>query len=345
MRWLSCMALLVASGCEPGPPPDSDAGEDAASASGGAEGGVDAGDDATVVAADAEIDAGTDAGPACLPSSCVALGVCETAACIDDVCVHTPVADGTVCDEVGAMLCVGGSCVMRGCGDGWREPGPAPAREGCDDGNVVGGDACTARCAPRIFTIQSRTDKLDELPAMAADRSGALLAAWTAQIGVADPTVSLRARRFDPRGVPLDAHGMPLDIATDVAFGWPFETTVAGLDAGWVVAWSAPDGDGDLTGVRYALVASDGTVGAARTANETVAFVQSEPSLAPLTDGFVVSWTDESGADADVRARRFNAAGVSTGHELAVASTAAGNQRSARVASASAPPRSRSKAA
>ncbi|HJL00769.1 MAG TPA: hypothetical protein RMI29_05135, partial [Polyangiaceae bacterium LLY-WYZ-15_(1-7)] len=153
-------------GADAAPPADATVLPADAAVDGGVDGGAaDGGLDATVdggpsdAGADAFVpapDGGSDAGPSCGPcevppgmdGECVA-----DAYCLDGACVQDLEPDGVACGElVGgtpAGVCVMGTCRPRGCGDGYREPGPtatepdAPAREGCDDGNLEAGDACS----------------------------------------------------------------------------------------------------------------------------------------------------------------------------------------------------------
>jgi len=223
----------------------------------------DGGVDATVAPDDAETDAfvpedsGADAGvdafvpdafvpepdggPAC---ECVATSECESAACVDGVCVRGPVSDGAECGEVvmGAPsgVCVAGGCVARGCGDGFVEPGPsddapdAPAREACDDGNLLDGDACSASCTPTSFVVDRAPD-LEYAPALesgqpralAVEGQGRVLLIYQRYDGAPGP---LLGQRFDPGGVRLGdviTIGSPMGLAS-----------VAGLPSGgWVVAY------------------------------------------------------------------------------------------------------------
>lgn len=70
-----------------------------------------------------------------------------TQECINRVCVSgrsTP--DGIRCGASGDnQICVSGTCVDRGCGDGYVDRNATPP-EYCDDGNDNPGDACNQDC-------------------------------------------------------------------------------------------------------------------------------------------------------------------------------------------------------
>lgn len=66
--------------------------------------------------------------------------------CVGNVCVSgrtTP--DGTACAPAGDQICVRGTCVDPGCGNGFVERmGTLP--EYCDDGNMNPDDGCNNEC-------------------------------------------------------------------------------------------------------------------------------------------------------------------------------------------------------
>lgn len=203
-----------------------------------------------------------DAGGAC---DCTPASECELAMCIADSCMRTNVLDGTGCGA-GDDVCVGGACVPRGCGDGYREPGPKPAREACDDGNTEDGDTCSSSCTPTPFVVAARMNDRDAPVGPAAsigiDGAGRALVIWRANM---TSGLELRAARFSAVGVPLD-RDPPITIASGYE---PLHATVAGLrGGGWVVAWSAPNGDGDMAGVLVRTVGVDGRLGTVRVAPE-----------------------------------------------------------------------------
>ena len=302
-----------------------DGGVDGGAADGGVDGGVDGGpSDAGVDAFVPAPDGGSDAGPSCGPcevppgmdGECVA-----DAYCLDGACVQDVEPDGVACGElVGgapAGVCVMGTCRPRGCGDGYREPGPtatepdAPAREGCDDGNLEAGDACSPSCEPTLTLVSGDPEGLwepvipQQVPVLAADGAGRLLAVWLETEGV---PIAIRAQRFTPGGVPVG------DVLTIEERG--VVPTVAGLDAGgWVVGYY---GDrrvlGDSSNDPLArLVAVDGTVGPERVLAADRTNRQEDVRLASLEGGFIAVWEEHMPATRGwtaVVARLFDAAGA-----------------------------------
>jgi cysteine-rich repeat protein len=67
------------------------------------------------------------------------------------------VADLGSCEATGIAMgrCFGGVCLPAGCGNGEREP-----EELCDDGNLVGGDGCSADCLSREVCGDGFVDSL-----------------------------------------------------------------------------------------------------------------------------------------------------------------------------------------
>lgn len=294
---------------------------------------AEAGADAVVEPPDAEADA-----PTC--GACTPTGECATAACVDGACVETPAADGTICGEMGAGVCVDGVCRARACGDGWIEPGPTPMREGCDDGNVVDGDACSASCLPTPFVVATDAADLYQTrptlqgTAIAPDPTGALLFVWTEAY---TDRSEVRARRYTRGGVPLPVGGAdPLFIAPETGHPPWGDPSAAGLPGGgWVVVWA--ESTTEARDIRYRLVAPDGALGAVRTANAEVEGYQTEPHVAPLSDGFVIVWTDANARPYDpgigVRARLFDAVGTPRGDDIVVPTTVADREGLPTVAS------------
>lgn len=289
-------------------------------------------------------DAGGDAGAIVPldvgPCSCTPSSECVTAACVAGACVETPIADGTTCGEVSMGVCRRGTCVMRGCGDGIRERVGA-TREGCDDGDPVGLDACSSSCEPRVIEVPPvrGAEEAPSGPAAsgAVDGTGMVLFVWTSR---SEAGLAIHGRRYfvDGRVEPAAA-GDPIVIVNDV----PTATgpVVAGLrGGGWAVAWSdAADADGHSQDVLYQVVSPDGSVSRRQLANVTTRSDQFEQAIAPVGDGFVIAWTDDSGLsleerDDGTRARLFTATGDPRGGEMIVPSTRAGSQRIPSVAPA-----------
>jgi hypothetical protein len=118
----------------------------------------------------------------------------------------------------------------------------------------------------------------------------------------------LYAALFDASGVALAAE-IELVSSTDLVFSTP--AIAARADGTLGVAWRdcGAAGDGDGCGIRFQLLAADGTLeGPSQIVNTTLASEQNLPSIAALGDGFLVTWTDASAAapdtsDQGIRAR------------------------------------------
>jgi cysteine-rich repeat protein len=323
---------------------------------------VDGGHDANVVVADASPADGSpadaaapDVGPAIVPdgapssdatpepadagfdcSTCEAPLPCHEATC-DGVqgCAHPAVRDGLDCTGGDApSVCVAGTCVARGCGDGFREPGPE-SREGCDDGNLLDGDACSSGCVPVVELVATQDQSADvaSLEQVAAvDGTGRVLVVWVSKEGTEH--FALRAQRFSARGVPL---GEPFLVADGYFDGATLEPTVAGGTDGWVIAWTAYAAtDADGTCIAFVRVTREGVTGTPVQANMTTFSDQRHPAIARMVDGsFAVAWTDLLGSSAHSRVllRRFDEAIAPLGPELLVDGGDAVDRREPRIAS------------
>ena len=275
-----------------------------------------------------------DAGPPCV---CTPSSVCVTAACTPEGhCLETPVDDGLVCSEDDVQqLCVAGRCVLRQCGDGYREQGPDPAAEACDDGNDEEGDLCDPACAPVVLTVDADpVDDLDVAPlpgrrGIGVDGQGRALVLWRRDGLSRD---AILAQRFDASGVPL---GDPLTI-TDAPAGFHLAPVTTGLTDGWAVAWSASR-QGTID-VLVAVVPPVGAMRSARVAHPVRTGRQSDASLAAVGDGFVVGWVDDEPRDGDpaggVAAQRFDRAGDPIGDAFVLPNDRTGRQRGLQLASA-----------
>ncbi|HJL37633.1 MAG TPA: hypothetical protein RMG95_18215, partial [Polyangiaceae bacterium LLY-WYZ-15_(1-7)] len=169
-----------------------------------------------------------DAGPACVCEP----AVCVVGACLEGRCRRAPEAAGVACGEAGR--CVEGGCVeVFGCGDGFRESGD-DGREGCDDGNLVGGDGCDARCAPEPLVLAAAAPVVP-----ATDRWGWTLFVWSEPIAGG---WAVRAQRHHRLAGPM----APFTIREEPG-GVDPAPEVRALAEGWVVAHRTADEDeGDL---------------------------------------------------------------------------------------------------
>lgn len=237
-------------------------------------------------------------------------------ACLGGECVAFCLshADGVACGDDTAKVCFRGACfARRGCGDGYREPSPGTPewpREGCDDGNLLDGDACSSACEPVPLVVSSiaysETAPSRFAPAVGEDERGELLFVYTSDS--ADGRRYLRARRVSGTGVPVrDSAGEDLPPITLASFdvGWNVEPSVAGLRAedggaptgGWVVAWADPVADGDQAGIALRRVSPDGVLGPLQVINSEVRGPQRRPRAVSGAGAYVVVWVDEYGLE------------------------------------------------
>ena len=266
-------------------------------------------------------DTSPDGGPPC---ECEATNECESAACVDGVCVRGPVTDGAECGELvmgsPSGVCVAGACATRGCGDGFVEPGPsdadpsAPARESCDDGNLAEGDACSPTCepAPLVVDVSESGSWSPELGtgqprSVGVDGAGRVLVVYQRRTsGTLGPVLG---QRFDAGGVRV---GEPLMLGAARVF-----PSVVGLPSGgWVVTY---DGVEDfLTVAVFRRVSPDGSVGPIRRAGVGTELDERDARVGPHGDGFIVTFRRETMFEQRLFARRFSAAGAPLEAELAV---------------------------
>ncbi len=311
---------------------------------GSSDGSVDDAGFASDPSADGAIHPGWEGCGPCVPN-----GPCVAAYCDEEAraCAETPVDDGVACGSDGVLdsICVAGECVARGCGDGYREPGPEPAREGCDDGNVRDGDLCSSSCKAEVHLIDADDandyDALAPLPgpAVGVDGEGRYLVVWLQDHYGSEKLV---ARRFDamlaPRGelVGGDADAgtgefEPELLVLDDALGTPSNAhpVVAGLaGGGWVVAWAVTRfGSREIA---YRMVSASGELGSVRIANQQQLDLQSAPQAIAWGDGFLLGWSSTYQAPS-VLMRAFHANGSSAGSEFAPAGTRVGSESELRL--------------
>jgi len=271
-------------------------------------------------------DAGTDASRACA-TPCLPTGECDTATCVEGACIRAAAADGAACGTSGD-ICVLGACTLRECGDGYRESGPVPAREECDDGNATDGDGCSALC--ETSAIGMRGTIAAELaaptlggPALATDGTGASLAVWytSAEMG------RVMGLRFDAFGAPIDT--VPLII--DAAVAENAAPVVAGrAGGGWAVAYVAGGA------IQLRTVGTEGVPGPRQVVAADATATGAD--IVSLSTGFVVAWKETHAAtDTDpydgVRARLYTDAGAAMGAAITPSTRRIGNQQRVTLAS------------
>lgn len=276
-RTLAC--AVVTFGCSSPPPPFADdASMDVFDV---ADAGIDsfvpdAGSDA---AFDAGFDSGFDAGPPCICEE----RPCSVGSCEGARCVYTPLPTGVACGE--ASVCAQGECLVRfGCGDGFRERGEM--REGCDDGNNVAGDGCSATCEPEAVAFAASSS-----PVAATDRWGWTLFVWSQPVDSGWTVWMQRAHRRRGFAEP--------ELLTELAGGIDPAPAVTPLREGWAVVHHESDLDaGDLA---FSIVDHDGlwTRETRRAPGR-----QHQTALATTPRGFIAAWqNEETGA---LEAQRFD---------------------------------------
>lgn len=221
-----------------------------------------------------------------------------------DECAATLNPDGVACgDHSGAEICVFGACVTRACGDGYRQSGSEGytngpvTRESCDDGNTVGGDACSADCSTTELVIVASNPARSAAPSrraqsVAEDGLRNLVFVFQEDAG---ETRTLQARRSSYGGVLESSVKGPI---AQFSVGWDSELNVAGLPGGgWVLVWTDPEEDGAGSGIAMRRLELDGTLGPVVVANEHAEGEQYQPRVVALDGTIVVAWTDASGRD------------------------------------------------
>lgn len=273
-----------------------------------------------------------------VPCTCEAFSICHVSECIDGACVERPVTDGTDCGELGMQICVAGACVMRGCGDGYRERGPEYPREGCDDGNDVDDDGCTPMCEPQVVEVASDpegewTVRLQsQSPAIGVDGAGRVLAVWL-EDEFSD--ASLYARRYSPTGGALPSpDGDVFPIEENMGSPPSADPAVIGLpQGGWAVAWTSVRVSRDIV-VRF--LGPDGGLVQELVVNQERLGDQRTASLAVVGDDLVVAWYNSLPSEGDllagVRARRLSLDGAPRGGEFALATDRGVIEQEPRVA-------------
>ncbi len=127
-------------------------------------------------------------------------------------------------------------------------------------------------------------------------------------------------------GALVSSVGAELAVNTSTD-GRQVDPAVTGLtNGGFVVTWadlqSAPD-DPSAAAVRGQVFEADGDkVGGAFLVNTKTSGTQHRPDVSSLPNGgFVVTWTDVDGSNAQIKAQRFDAAGAKVGGEVLVSTS------------------------
>lgn len=250
-----------------------------------------------------------DAGFDC--TTCRAALPCETLRCVTS-CEYTPSVNGTSCGGDDSV-CVAASCVMRRCGDGWRETGSSSSPvEGCDDGNTTAGDGCDAMCDAEPLLVHSSPMRSIRAswgrPASAVDDLGNTLVTWS-EFDFSN--YYIMARRYDRNGAPIDAAPVMMGVSPSTNEALPI---AQGLPSGWVMSWPEWMLDESGQGIAYSMVPVTGAIPAPRLANDGDGdFNQNAPSIARLSTGFVIAWSSNRVPRQNIAIRYFNMNGTPRG--------------------------------
>jgi RTX calcium-binding nonapeptide repeat (4 copies) len=120
-------------------------------------------------------------------------------------------------------------------------------------------------------------------------------------------------------------------LVNTITNGFQDSPTITKLaDGRFLAAWTTDEGapDGSLGGIDAQIFNADGSKsGAEFLVNTTTTSVQRDAATTGLSDGrFIVTWTDSSGIDSDVRGQTFNSDGTKSGDEFIVNAQTADKQ-------------------
>jgi hypothetical protein len=179
------------------------------------------------------------------------------------------------------------------------------------------------------FLIDGTDDGDNHSAAVTALADGRFVVTWRSEDTDEGDGSCILARLFDSSGTHIDSDF----IVNTTAMGnqsTPAITTLA--DGRFLVTWQSNDtGDGSAGCIRGRLFSAGGVpAGNDFIVNTTATQHQFEPAVTGLSDGrFVVTWQSADpgdGSGACIRGRVFNGAGVPTGNDFIVNTTATGDQ-------------------
>jgi hypothetical protein len=279
-------------------------------------------------------------GEGCVDGGDCIEGVCDGIMCVAPSCDdslengdETDVDCGGVC---GATCDTGENCLDDGdCIDGVCEGFTCQPPQ-CDDlvlnGDEVGVDcqgSCPNPCGVggevvvNTYTLDAQTQ-----PAIAASPNGNyFVVVWTSS-PVGSPAQDgsgsgVYAQIYDSAG---GEFGNEFLVNSVTANNQGF-ASVAAFDTGFVVVWETPDSDSTgVSGRRFDTAGSP--VGAQFQVNTSTTGPQRRPDVAADNTGaFVVCWDTNPVASFEIRCQRYSNAAVTQGGEIAVNTTAAGDQQ------------------
>jgi len=221
------------------------------------------------------------------------------------------------------------------------------------DSSLLNGDASGSAISAQLFDangnrlgletlVNTVTNLSQETPVVAALVSGGYVISWrdTSLLGGDASKDSVKAQMFDAAGARVGGEFL---VNTRTA-GNQQQSAIAGLTSGgFVIAWadsSQQGGDSDYYGIKVQRFDANGSkLGAELLVNTTVFAGQITPTISALSDGgFVVGWSDYSGAgselgSAGIKAQIFAEDGSRVGSEFIVAIQSLGAQVDPAIAS------------
>ncbi|MBY6135025.1 hypothetical protein KUV61_04245 [Nocardioides marinus] len=185
------------------------------------------------------------------------------------------------------------------------------------DGSAINGEF-------RVNTMTAYTQQESDVTALAG---GGFVVTWTSFYQDGSVT-GVFAQRYDSSGATV---GNEFQVNTTTNANQEDSSVAALSDGGFVVVWESWQQDGSSYGVVAQRYDSAGAaVGTEILVNTTTTDNQSEPHVTGLDDGgFVVVWTDSSGADAHsdgIFAQRFASDGTPVGGEELINSSTSNSQ-------------------
>lgn len=187
------------------------------------------------------------------------------------------------------------------------------------------------------FLVNSEMANDQSNPAITGLAGGGFVVSWkdaSATSGDASGS-SIKAQIYNAAGARVGSEFL-VNTETSEDQLDPAITSLA--NGGFVISWkdnSATLGDASGSSIKAQLYSSGGSrIGSEFLVNSQINGDQSDPVITSLANGgFVISWTDDTGAPADasgssIKAQIYSAAGVRIGKELLINTELAGNQTS-----------------
>jgi VCBS repeat-containing protein len=223
------------------------------------------------------------------------------------------------------------------------------------DSSLQGGDASSTGIKGQLFDtngnrvgneflVNTITANAQDTPVVASLTSGGFVISWhdTSLQGGDSSKDSVKAQLFDASGAKLGGEFL---VNTQTAGNQQQQTIIGLASGGFVISWadaSLRGGDTDYYGIKLQVYDNSGNrVGGEVLANTTTTAGQLAPTVAALSGGgFMVSWTDYSGAGPEtgtsgIKAQIFADDGSRVGAEFIVETQSQGAQVDPAVAGSS----------